>query len=90
MRDGVLVSEVRVRGPLSAYAVGFGRFLAGQGYTPGSVRLQMYLVAQLSRWLDAEGLALGLSGCFVHGRRWSRCSATCVGSVSHRHRSSRC
>ncbi len=59
MRDGVLVSEVRVRGPLSAYAVGFGRFLAGQGYTPGSVRLQMYLVAQLSRWLDAEGLDAG-------------------------------
>src|SRR5512142_3284939 len=59
MRDGVLVSEVRVRGPLSGYAAGFGEFLAGQGYTPGSVRLQMYLVAQLSRWLDAEGLDAG-------------------------------
>jgi integrase/recombinase XerD len=54
--DGVLVSEVRVRGPLAIYAVGFSGFLAGQGYRAGSVRLQMQLVAQLSRWLDAEGL----------------------------------
>jgi integrase/recombinase XerD len=62
MRDGVLVSEVRVRGPLAAYAVGFSEFLAGQGYTAGSVRLQMHLVAQLSRWLDADGLEVaGLS-----------------------------
>jgi integrase/recombinase XerD len=56
MRDGVLVSEVRVRGPLAAYAEGFGEFLAGQGYAAGSVGLQMHLVSQLSRWLDAEGL----------------------------------
>jgi integrase/recombinase XerD len=74
MRDGVLVSEVRVRGPLAGYAVGFAEFLAGQGYTPGSVRLQMHLVAQLSRWLDAEGLtAAGLTELeaerFVAARR---------------------
>lgn len=56
MRDGVLVSEVRVRGPLAGYAVGFAEFLVGQGYTAGSTRLQMYLVAQLSRWLEAEGV----------------------------------
>jgi integrase/recombinase XerD len=62
MRDGLLVSEVRVRGPLAAYAVGFSEFLVGQGYAAGSVRLQMHLVAQLSRWLDAESLDLvGLS-----------------------------
>ena len=34
MRDGVLVSEVRVRGPLAGNARGFAEFLAGQG-TPG-------------------------------------------------------
>jgi len=74
MRDGVLVSEVRVRGPLADHAVGFAEFLAGQGYTPGSVRLQMHLVAQLSRWLDGEGLtAAGLTELeaerFVAARR---------------------
>jgi integrase/recombinase XerD len=56
MRDGVLVSEVRVRGPLADYAAGFAKFLFGQGYTAGSTRLQMHLVAQLSRWLAAEGV----------------------------------
>jgi integrase/recombinase XerD len=74
MRDGMLVSEVRVRGPLAGYGVGFAEFLAGQGYVPGSVRLQMHLVAQLSRWLDAEGLeAAGLTELeaerFVTARR---------------------
>ena len=58
MRDGVLVSEVRVRGPLDGYAVGFAEFLVALGYAPGSVRLQMHLVAQLSRWLDGEGLSV--------------------------------
>lgn len=53
MRDGVLVSEVRVRGPLAGYAAGFAECLAARGYTPGSVRLQMQLAAQLSRWLGA-------------------------------------
>jgi hypothetical protein len=56
MRDGVLVSEVWVRGPLADYAAGFAEFLVGQGYTAGSTRLQMHLVAQLSRWLEAEGV----------------------------------
>jgi integrase/recombinase XerD len=54
MRDGVLVSEVRVRGPLAGYAVEFAEFLVG--HTAGSTRLQMYLVAQVSRWLEAEGV----------------------------------
>ena len=58
MREGVLVSEVRVRGPLAGNARGFAEFLAGQGYKPGSVRLQVHLVAQLSRWLEAEGVAV--------------------------------
>ena len=56
MRDGVLVSEVRVRGPLADYACGFAGFLAAQGYMAGSTRLQLGLISQLSRWLDPEGV----------------------------------
>jgi integrase/recombinase XerD len=58
MRDGVLVSEVRVGGPLAGFAAGFAGFLVDQGYTAGSTRLQMHLVAQLSRWLAAEGVTV--------------------------------
>jgi integrase/recombinase XerD len=59
VRDGVLVSEVRVRGPLAGYATGFGGFLAGRGYAVGSARQQLGLISQLSRWLDGEGLGVG-------------------------------
>jgi hypothetical protein len=45
MRDGVLVSEVRVRGSLAGYAAGFAEFLVDQGYTAGSTRLQMHLAS---------------------------------------------
>ena len=58
MREGVLVSEVRVRGPLAEYATGFAEFLAGRGYAQGSVSQQLGLISQLSRWLDAEGLGV--------------------------------
>jgi integrase/recombinase XerD len=56
VREGVLVSQVRVRGALADYAVGFGDFLAGRGYAPGSITQQLGLASQLSRWLDAQGL----------------------------------
>jgi integrase/recombinase XerD len=56
MKDGVRVYGVWVGGPLAGHTVGFAEFLAGQGYAVGSVRLQVHLVAQLSRWLAAEGL----------------------------------
>src|SRR5690242_8414356 len=60
--DGVLVAEVRVRGPLAVYAAGFAASLVAQGYVPGSVHLQVQLVSQFSRWLDGEGLGVdGLS-----------------------------
>lgn len=59
MGGRVSVSGVRVGGPLAEYAAGFAEFLAGLGYAPGSVRLQVHLVAQLSRWLDAEGVDVG-------------------------------
>jgi site-specific recombinase XerD len=58
MRDGLLVSEVRVRGPLAEYAGGFAELLGSQGYVPGSVHLQVQLLSQLSRWLDSEGLGV--------------------------------
>lgn len=58
MCEVVVVSDVRVRGPLAGHTCGFAEFLAGQGYTPGSIRLQVHLVAQLSRWLEAEGVAV--------------------------------
>lgn len=59
MRDGALVSGVRVRGPLADYAVGFGELLVGRGYARGSISQQLGLVSQLSRWLDAERLEVG-------------------------------
>jgi hypothetical protein len=62
MRDGVCLFGVRVRGPLAGYAEGFADELVGQGYSAGSTRLQLQLVARVSRWLDAEELdAAGLT-----------------------------
>ncbi len=49
-------SRVRVTGPLAPFADGFAIELSAWGYTSGSAVQQMYLVAHLSRWLDAEGL----------------------------------
>jgi integrase/recombinase XerD len=49
-------ARVRVPGPLERFAGGFVVELSGQGYTAGSAVQQMYLVAHLSRWLEAEGL----------------------------------
>ena len=78
MGDWVSVLGVRVRGPLAGYAGGFGECLAGQGYTPGSAHLQVQLVAQLSRWLEAEGLGVaGLNELaaerFIAARRARGC-----------------
>ena len=52
-------SRIRVAGPFKAFATGFATELLRQGYTPDSARLQMYLLAHLSRWLAAEGLGAG-------------------------------
>lgn len=49
-------SRVRVSGPLEAFAAGFAGDLSRQGYTQNSARLQMHLMAHLSRWLAVEGL----------------------------------
>jgi integrase/recombinase XerD len=68
------LSLVRVVGPLEPFADGFAVELARQGYTPNSARLQMGLVAHLSRWLAAEGQGVAALGgvaieAFVVSRR---------------------
>jgi len=52
-------SRIRVPGPLGAFAVSFANELSRQGYTQNSARLQMHLMAHLSRWLEARGLEVG-------------------------------
>ena len=51
-------SQIRVLGPLSAFAAGFADELARQGFTARSVGCLMRLTAHLSRWLIDEGLDL--------------------------------
>jgi integrase/recombinase XerD len=51
--------RVRVSGPLLSFAEGFQVQLVEQGYTPGSVQFQLQLLACLSRWLEAGGVAVG-------------------------------
>ena len=53
------VSRVRVTGPLAEHAEGFGRHLAGLGYTPLSAVNQLRVMARLSRWLAERGLGPG-------------------------------
>ena len=52
--------RVRVTGPLAPFTDGFSRELETRGYAPGSVALQLQLMAQLSRWLEDQ--RLGVSG----------------------------
>ena len=47
---------VRVGGPLAPFAVGFEEDLARQGYRSASDHL--YVMAQLSRWMDSEMLGV--------------------------------
>jgi integrase/recombinase XerD len=49
-------SQIRVSGPLSAFAAGFADQLARQGYRPGVAGNHMRLLAQLSRWLVSKGI----------------------------------
>jgi hypothetical protein len=46
----------KVTGPLKPFAAGFAQFLAGRGYSPGPVRLRLWLVDHVSRWLEAGEL----------------------------------
>lgn len=56
------VSGVRVLGPLGPFVAGFAAELSRQGYKPQPVGKQLGLIAALSSWLAAEGVAVsGLS-----------------------------
>ncbi len=54
MRDPL---RVRVGGPLSPFAAGFVAELGQRGYARVSLVAQMQLLAHVSRWMAAEGLA---------------------------------
>src|SRR4051794_41877519 len=57
------LSQVRVSGPLSAFAIGFADNLVQQGYRPRVTCNHMRLLAHLSQWLGSDGL--GGSGLHV-------------------------
>lgn len=52
-------SRARVSGPLARYAAGFLAELVSMGYRPVSSAFQLQLMAHLSRWLEANELAVG-------------------------------
>lgn len=51
--------RVQIHGPLEKRAEGFGAELLRLGFTPASIVNQFYLLAHLSRWLEAEGMRVG-------------------------------
>jgi site-specific recombinase XerD len=51
--------RVRVTGPLARFADGFRVHLIQRGYSLWGAQEQLYLLAQVSRWMEAEGLPLG-------------------------------
>lgn len=67
------LSRARVVGPLAPHALGFGRELAGHGYSPHTAADLLHLLAHLSRWLGERGLDVGglteeRVGCFLRDR----------------------
>ena len=48
--------RVRVSGPLAGYATGFREALLRRGYPGERAARHLQLLAQLSRWLDYQGL----------------------------------
>jgi site-specific recombinase XerD len=58
MGDAALLWTMRSRGPLGEFAQGFADVLEGRGYTSGSISQQLYLISELSRWLDSERLGV--------------------------------
>src|SRR5579859_1780889 len=74
--------RVRVSGPLVSFAAGFSDELVRSGYTPLSARLQLQLMAHLSRWLASEELdAAALTPAVVERFLAARRSA---GYANHR------
>ena len=53
-----VVARVRMSGPLTCHRDGFAAELTALGYTDLSAANQLRLMADLSRWLEAEGVAL--------------------------------
>lgn len=51
--------RARVSGPLHPYVKGFVASLVEQGVAPGTAVLLVNLLAHLSRWMGAEGVAVG-------------------------------
>ena len=51
-----MVWENRVPGPLAPHADRFRSELVRLGYSPGGTEFQMWVMAQLSKWLVAQGL----------------------------------
>lgn len=66
-------SQVRVAGPLAPHAGGFRAALDAQGFSPWSQMFYLHLLADVSRWLDAQGLdASGLTDAAAAAFRQDR------------------
>jgi site-specific recombinase XerD len=86
-------SQARLVGPLAPYMAGYQAELEAKGYQPSSVADKLQLVAQVSRWLAAEGLGLAeltperTEAFFAlrrqHGRARHRSSHALRGFVLH-------
>jgi integrase/recombinase XerD len=67
-------SRTEVTGPLAPYADGFRENLAGKGYHPQVIGRQVRLMADLSSWLDGQGLSCDalvteVAGEYLQARR---------------------
>jgi integrase/recombinase XerD len=56
------LSRVRMSGPLLPYVEGFAAWLTERGYASTTVLFHARLLANLSRWMQAEGLAVSELG----------------------------
>lgn len=85
------VDRVRMTGPLALFAEAFAAELAGRGYTPLTVVIEVRQVARFSGWMQARGLSLGDLGtaqveAFLSWQRssgrwrssWSRPGLVCL------------
>lgn len=53
------IHPLRVDGPLNSYTAGFYAFVLALGYTDGSARWQVWVMANLSRWMAQHGITPG-------------------------------
>lgn len=59
MTASTRAGRVQIHGPLQNHAEGFEAELLRLGFTPAARVNQFYLLAHLSRWIEAEGMRLG-------------------------------